>query len=178
MITFKNETSVLIKHIEKNLNQICQRYFEGNHEILSVTNSGDYVTVKRQGLFVGDFDTQKLFEALENFSQEEYELSRYGLWDYLDHYLDHCKYTPENQESGNKLSLSETARLNNWIKQLQGEYQELEKNFEILEEKNLELEQNKEYSQTWIQNLQQRVHDLECTIYLLQQENKRLKNTR
>lgn len=174
MTSIKNETSVLIKHIEKNLNQIYQRYFDRNHGILSVTNSGDYVTVKRQGLFVGDYDTQKLFEALENFSQEEYELSCYGLWDYLDH----CKYTPENQESGNKLSLSETARLNKWIKQLQGEYQELEKNYEILGEKNRELEQNKEYSQTWIENLKQRVHDLECAIHLLQQENKRLKSTR
>ncbi len=154
------ETSVLIQQIEKNLNQIYQRYFEGNHGTLSVTNSGDYITVKRQGLFVGDFDTQKLFEALENFSQEEYELSCYALWDYFDH----CKYTPENQESDNKaLTINELV-------------EELEKKNEILWEKNRKLEQNKEYNQKWIVNLNQRVHDLECTIYLLQQENKRLKS--
>ncbi|BBG57988.1 hypothetical protein, partial [uncultured phage] len=51
---------------------------------------------------------------------------------------------------------------NKCIKQLQEEYQELEK--------------NKEYSQTWVDNLKQRVHDLECAVHLLQQENKQLKN--
>ena len=168
------ETSVLIKHIEKNLNQINRDYFNGYHGILSVTNSGDYVTVKRQGLFVADYDTQKLFEALENFSEEDREfLFPYDLWNYLEH----CKYTPENQESDNKLktdvdelSLSEKRQvaLNELV-------EELEKKNEILWEKNRELEQNTKFNQTWIENLIQRVHDLESTIYLLQQENKRLK---
>jgi hypothetical protein len=93
-LLYEYETLVLIKHIEKNLNQINQRYFEGNHGILSVTDNGNYVTVKRQGLSVADYDTQKLFDALENFSQEEYELSCYDLWDYFDH----CKYTPQEDK--------------------------------------------------------------------------------
>jgi hypothetical protein len=95
------ERDTVIKRIGDNLNQINQRYFEGNHGILSVTDNGDYVTVKRQGLSVADYDTQKLFDALENFSQEDREfLFPYGLWDYLDH----CKYIPqEDQRSDNQL---------------------------------------------------------------------------
>ena len=263
-LPYECETAVILKHIEKNLNQIDQDYFEGIHGILSVTNNGNYVTVKSQEVFVGDYDTQKLFDALENFSEEDREfLFPYDLWDYLDH----CKHTPENQKSDNKLKpddelslsekrqvvlvdmllsesvpelitessslddetislipqspsfrlnteastlnelieelgqenkqlkesvkslafakendyqkcmdylTSEKTRLNNWIKQLQAEYQELENINEILREKNRELEQNQEYSQKWIDNLNQRVHDLECAVYLLQQENKRL----
>lgn len=64
---------------------------------------------------------------------------------------------------------SETAHFNKCIKQLQEEYQ-------VLERKNQELERSKEYSQAWVDNLQQRVHDLECAVYLLQQENKQLKD--
>lgn len=181
----ESETSVILKHIEKNINQINRDYFEGIHGILSVTNNGDYVTVKSQEVFVGDYDTQKLFDALENFSEEDRDfLFPYNLWDYLDH----CKHTPENQKSDNKLKpdkendyqkcldylTSEKTLLNKWIKQLQDEYQELENIYEILREKNRELEQNQEYNQKWIDNLKQRVHDLECAIQLLQQENKRL----
>lgn len=99
-LLYEYETSVILKHIEKNLNQINRDYFEGIHGILSVTNNGDYVTVKSQEVFVGDYDTQKLFDALENFSEEYRDfLFPYGLWDYLDH----CKHTPENQKSDNKL---------------------------------------------------------------------------
>jgi hypothetical protein len=94
-LLYEYERTVLIKRIGDNLNQINQRYFEGNHGIITVTDNSDYVVVKRQGLFVADYDTQKLFDALENFSQEDREfLFPYDLWDYLDH----CKYTlPENE---------------------------------------------------------------------------------
>ena len=89
------ERDTLIKRIENQLKQINQRYFDG-WRILSVTDNGDYVTVKNRGVYIADYDTQKLFDALENFSEEDFEfLFPYDLWDYLDH----CKYTPENQES-------------------------------------------------------------------------------
>ena len=94
------ERSTIIKRIETLLNQINQRYFEGNHGILSVTDNGDYVTVKNRGGYLADYDTQKLFDALENFSQEDREfLFPYDLWDYLDH----CKSLPEDQKSDNEL---------------------------------------------------------------------------
>lgn len=99
------ERSTIIKRIKDNLNQINQRYFEGNHGILSVTDNGDYVTVKNQGLFVVNYDIQKLWDALENFGQDDYE-SRgcYDLWNYLDD----CEYTlPEDQKSDNELKTDE-----------------------------------------------------------------------
>lgn len=93
------ERDTLIKRIENQLKQINQRYFDG-WRILSVTDNGDYVTVKNRGVYIADYGTQKLFDALENFSEEDFEfLFPYDLWDYLDH----CKYTPENQKSDNKL---------------------------------------------------------------------------
>jgi hypothetical protein len=93
------ERNTVIKRIGDNLNQINQKYFEGNHGILSVTDNGDHVTVKRQGLFVADYDTQKLFDALENFSQDDCS-DYYDLWDYLDN----CEYIPqEDQRSDNQL---------------------------------------------------------------------------
>jgi hypothetical protein len=152
------ERTALIKRIENNLNQINQRYFDKSHVILSVTDNGDYLTVKKQGVYLADYDTQKLFDALENFIEEVRELLSfpYDLWDYLDY----CKYTPEDQNSDNLSKLVE----------------ELETKNEILEKKNQELEQSKEYNEAWIDNLKQRVHDLECAVYLLQQENKQLKN--
>ncbi|BBG57914.1 hypothetical protein, partial [uncultured phage] len=229
------ERDTVIKRIKDNLNQINQRYFEGNHGILSVTDNGDYVTVKTQGLFVANYEIQKLWDALENYDQDDC-VRYYDLWDYLQS----CEYIPENQESDNQLKsddelsfsekrqvalvnillgepessglddwtislipqsqtvhteastlgelvdeleqenkrlkesrefwrklafsgedkyqeclkyiASEKAHLNKCIKQLQEEYQELEK--------------NKEYSQTWVDNLKQRVHDLECAVHL------------
>ena len=123
------ERDTVIKRIKDNLNQINRDYFEGTHGILSVSDSGDYVTVHSR---IGDrhFDIQRLFDALEDFSEEVREfLFPYDLWDYLDH----CKYTSENQESDNKLktddelSLSEKIHLNKYIKQLQEEYQELKR---------------------------------------------------
>jgi DNA repair exonuclease SbcCD ATPase subunit len=152
------ERTALIKRIENNLNQINQRYFDKSHVILSVTDNGDYLTVKKQGVYLADYDTQKLFDALENFIEEVRELLSfpYDLWDYLDY----CKYTPEDQNSDNLSKLVE----------------ELETKNEILEKKNQELEQSKEYNEAWIDNLKQKVHDLESSVWLLQQENKRLKN--
>jgi hypothetical protein len=151
------ERTALIKRIENNLNEINQRYFEGGHVILSVTDNGDYLTVKKQGVYLAGYDTQKLFDALEDFNKEVREfLFPYDLWDYLDH----CKYTPEDQNSDNLSKLVE----------------ELETKNEILEKKNQELEQSKEYNEAWIDNLKQKVHDLESSVWLLQQENKRLKN--
>jgi hypothetical protein len=93
------ERDTLIKRIEGNFNQLSQKYFEGSYGIVSVIDNGDYVTVRGHSLFVGDYDTQKLFDALENFSQEEYELSCYEIWDYLDN----CKYTLPDQETENEL---------------------------------------------------------------------------
>jgi hypothetical protein len=152
------ERTALIKRIENNLNQINQRYFDKSHVILSVTDNGNYLTVKKQGVYLAGYDTQKLFDALENFIEEVRELLSfpYDLWDYLDY----CKYTPEDQNSDNLSKLVE----------------ELETKNEILEKKNQELEQSKEYNEAWIDNLKQKVHDLESSVWLLQQENKRLKN--
>ena len=92
------ERDTLIKRIEDNFNQISQKYFEGSYGIVSVIDNSDdnsdYVTVRGHGLFVGDYDTQKLFDVLENYSQKKYELSCYEVWDHLDD----CKYTPQEDK--------------------------------------------------------------------------------
>ena len=94
-LQYEYETMVLVKYIENNLNQINRDYFEGNLGILSVTNNSDYVTVKNRGVYIADYDTQKLSDALKDFSEEDSEfLFPYDLWDYLEH----CKYTPESQK--------------------------------------------------------------------------------
>ena len=94
-LQYEYETMVLVKYIENNLNQINRDYFEGNLGILSVTNNSDYVTVKNRGVYIADYDTQKLSDALKDFSEEDIGfLFPYGLWDYLEH----CKYTPESQK--------------------------------------------------------------------------------
>jgi hypothetical protein len=99
-LLYEYERTVLIKRIEDNFNQISQKHFEGSYGTVSVTDNGDYLTVRGHSLFVGDYDTQKLFDVLENYSQKEYEISCYDLWDCLDN----CKYTlPENQETDNEL---------------------------------------------------------------------------
>jgi uncharacterized coiled-coil protein SlyX len=163
------ERDTVIKRIGDNLNQINQRYFEGNHGILSVTDNGDYVTVKRQGLSVADYDTQKLFDALENFSQEDREfLFPYGLWDYLDH----CKYTPQEDQrsdnqlkTDNELSFSEKRQVA-LVDLLLSEPDEVDC---LLSEPDLEYQ---EFNKAWIEKeaLKQRIHDLECTVSLLQKE--------
>jgi hypothetical protein len=102
------ERTALIKRIENNLNEINQRYFEGGHVILSVTDNGDYLTVKKQGVYLAGYNTQKLFDALEDFSEEVREfLFPYDLWDYLDY----CKYTPKDQESDNRLKTDDELSL-------------------------------------------------------------------
>lgn len=99
------ERDTVIKRIKDNLNQINQRYFCGSRGILSVTDNGDYVTVKNRGVYLADYDTQKLFDALENFEDDcELSLSCYDLWDYLDN----CEYTLlEDQKSDNELKTDE-----------------------------------------------------------------------
>ena len=96
-LLYDYERTALIKWIENNLNQINQRYFEGNHGVLSVTDNGDYVTVKNRGVYLADYDTQKLFDALENF-KDDYDC--YDLWDYLDSC--DCTFT-KSQETENEL---------------------------------------------------------------------------
>ena len=89
------ERDTVIKRINDNLNQINQRYFEGNHGILSVTDNGDYVTVcSRNGN--QHFDVQGIFDALNNFSLDGFDdRDYYDIWDYLDF----CKYIlPESQK--------------------------------------------------------------------------------
>ena len=83
------EKSTIIRFFQNTLNQINQECFG---EKLSVTDNGNYVTVKTQGLFVANYDTQKLWDALENYVQEDC-VKFDNLWDYLDD----CKYTPEKK---------------------------------------------------------------------------------
>jgi hypothetical protein len=194
------ERDTVIKRIGDNLNQINQRYFEGNHGILSVTDNGDYVTVKRQGLSVADYDTQKLFDALENFSQDDREfLFPYDLWDYLDH----CKYTlPENQETENKLktnnelSFSEKRQvaLVDWLlgepvitktsisnEELWEKSQQLTNLVQDLKCENLELTQSiqemHDFRQRELKEGSEIINHLTARIYQLEQENKQLKSS-
>ena len=92
-LVYDCERLSLIKHIEKNLNRVNKDFFEGKHGIITVTDNGDYVTIKGQGSPIADYDPHRLFDALEDFSEEDREfLFPHGLWDYLDH----CKYRSEN----------------------------------------------------------------------------------
>jgi hypothetical protein len=91
-----HEKATIIKLFQSTLNQINQECFR---ETLSVTDNGDYVTVKTQGLFVANYDIQKLWDALENYDQHGC-VKFDNLWDSLDN----CKYTfPENQKLAVKL---------------------------------------------------------------------------
>ena len=89
------ERDTVINRIKTLLNQINNRYFEGNHGILSVTDNGDYVTVRSRN---GNqhFDVQGIFDALNNFGLDGFDdRDYYDIWDYLDD----CKYTlPESQK--------------------------------------------------------------------------------
>ena len=88
------EKDTIIKFFQNSLNQINRECFG---EKLSVTDNGDYVTVKTQGLFVANYDIQKLWDALENYDQDDC-VKFDNLWDYLND----CKYTlPENQKIDN-----------------------------------------------------------------------------
>jgi hypothetical protein len=153
------ERDTVIKRIGDNLNQINKDCFEGTHGILSVTDNGDYVTVKTQGLFAANYDIQKLWDALKSFSQEDREfLFPYGLWDYLDH----CKYKPKTKnelKTDDELSVSEkrqVALVDMLLSEPDEEYQE--------------------FNKAWIEkeNLKQQIHDLECTVSLLQRETNQI----
>ena len=171
------QRQTVIEFIETNLNKINRKYFEGNHGIFSVTDNGDYVTVKSNSMYY-QYDIQGIFDALNNFSLEGFDsLDYYDIWDYLDF----CKYT-ENQDnkqeqepvekpielcsSIEKIVSDLTDRIHeeymdNWIKvneynkklvrQLQEEYQELEREKEKI------------------------VSDLTARIYELERENEQLK---
>jgi hypothetical protein len=173
------ERDTVIKRIGDNLNQINKDCFEGTHGILSVTDNGDYVTVKTQGLFVANYDIQKLWDALESFSQEDREfLFPYGLWDYLDH----CKYKPETEnelKTDDELSFSEKRQITlvDWLlSEPDLEYQEFDK-AENLERENFKLTQSIKEGYEIINNLTTRITELHTRIYQLEQENKRLKSS-
>ncbi len=140
------EKTTIIRLLQGTLNQINQECFG---EKLSVTDNGDYVTVKTQGLFVANYDIQKLWDALENYNQDDC-VEFDNLWDSLDN----CKYTlPENQETENELktddelSFSEKRQVA-LVDRLLSEPVILEKNQELtnlvqnLEWENLELTQS------------------------------------
>ncbi len=140
------EKATIIRLFQSTLNQINQECFG---EKLSVTDNGDYVTVKTQGLFVANYDIQKLWDALENYNQDDC-VEFDNLWDSLDN----CKYTlPENQETENELktddelSFSEKRQVA-LVDRLLSEPVILEKNQELtnlvqnLEWENLELTQS------------------------------------
>jgi hypothetical protein len=100
------EKDTVIRLFQSTLNWINQKCFG---EKLSVTDSGDYVTVKTQGLFVANYDIQKLWDALENYDQDGC-VKFDNLWDSLDN----CKYTPQEDQkidnqlkTNNELSFSE-----------------------------------------------------------------------
>ena len=168
------QRQTVIEFIETNLNKINKKYFEGNHGIFSVTDNGDYVTVKSNSMYY-QYDIQGIFDALNNFSLEGFDsFDYYDIWDYLDF----CKYT-ENQDNKQehvelcssiekieKIVSDLTDRIHeeymdNWIKvneynkklvrQLQEEYQELEREKEKI------------------------VSDLTARIYELERENEQLK---
>ena len=224
------ERDTVIKRIKDNLNQINRNYFEGNHGILSVTDNGDYVTVcSRTGN--RHFDIQSLFDALENFSEEDCA-KFYDLWDYLQS----CEYIPENQETENdddELSLSfsekrqvalvdmllsepapitEYSSLNEWtigliphsqtidtkastlselVEELEQEnennYQEclkyitsektyLNKYIKQLQEEYQELERKNEQLSEQLTVLNETMVQLSIRVYKLEEENKQLKN--
>jgi hypothetical protein len=90
------ERDTVIRLFQSTLNQINQECFGDK---LSVTDNGDYVTVKTQGLFVANYDIQKLWDALDNYDQDGC-VKFDNLWDSLDN----CKYTPqEDQKIDNQL---------------------------------------------------------------------------
>ncbi len=152
------EKATIIRLFQSTLNQINQECFG---EKLSVTDNGDYVTVKTQGLFVANYDIQKLWDALENYDQDDC-VKFDNLWDSLDN----CKYTPQEDQridnqlkTDSELSFSEKRQvaLVDWL----------------LGEPDLEYQ---EFNKAWIEkeNLKQQIHDLECTVSLLQRETNQI----
>jgi hypothetical protein len=192
------ERDTLIKRIKDNFNQVSQKYFSGSYGIANVTDNGDYLTVRGHSLFVGDYDTQKLFDVLENYSQKEYELSCYEIWDCLDN----CKYTLPDQETDNELKTDDELsffqkRQVALVNMLLGEpvvtkdsisNEELwEKNRQLtnlaqsLKWENLELTQSLEevhnFRQRELKEGSEIINHLTARIYQLEQENNRLKSS-
>jgi hypothetical protein len=173
------ERDTVINRIEDNFNQISEKYFEGSYGIASITDNGDYLTVRGHSLFVGDSDTQKLFDVLENYSQKEYD-SCYEIWDCLDN----CKYTLPDQETDNELKTDELSfsekrqvALVDWLlSQPDLEYQEFDK-AENLERENFKLTQSIKEGYEIINHLTICITQLHTRIYQLEQENKRLKSS-
>jgi hypothetical protein len=187
------ERSTIIKRIENNLNQINRDYFEGNHGVLSVTDNGDYVTVHGR---IGDqhFDIQKLWEALENFSEEDREfLFPYDLWDYLDD----CKLKTDDELSvfekqqvalvdmllGEPVPITEssglddwTIGLDDWTTSLIPHSQTIHTEASTLSELVEELEQKNEQLSKQLTVLNETMVQLSIRVYKLEEENKRLKN--
>jgi hypothetical protein len=193
------ERDTLIKRIKDNFNQVSQKYFSGSYGIANVTDNGDYLTVRGHSLFVGDYDTQKLFDVLENYSQKEYELSCYEIWDCLDN----CKYTlPENQETENELKTDDELsffqkRQVSLVNMLLGEpvitktsisneelwekSQQLTNLVQDLKCENLELTQSiqemHDFRQRELKEGSEIINHLTARIYQLEQENKQLKSS-
>ena len=97
------ERTVLIKRIETLLNQINQEYFSSGttRKTLFVTNNGDYVTVKGQGMIPTNYDVHKLSGALENF-HEVCKSRGYSSWKGQSglfwNYLGDCRYAPQENQ--------------------------------------------------------------------------------
>ena len=108
-LLYEYERTAIVKNIENNLNQINQKYFGATCKTLFVTDNGDYVTVKGQGMIHTDYDTQKLFDALDAEHFHEFCKSRgYSSWKGQSglfwNYLSDCRYAPqENQRIDNRL---------------------------------------------------------------------------
>jgi hypothetical protein len=189
------EKDTVIRLFQSTLNWINQKCFG---EKLSVTDSGDYVTVKTQGLFVANYDIQKLWDALENYDQDgcvEFD----NLWDSLDN----CKYTPQEDQkidnelkTNNELSFPEKRQVA-LVDQLLGEdaitkpsisneelwekNRQLTKLIQNLEWENLELAQSIQEMHNFRQRENKEgseiINHLTARIYQLEQENKQLKSS-
>ena len=196
------ERDTVIKRIKTLLNQINNRYFEGNHGILSVTDNGDYVTVRSRN---GNqhFDVQGIFDALNNFGLDGFDdRDYYDLWDYLDD----CKYTlPEDQKSDNELkadeeltfsekrqvalvdwllsepapaTVHETSSLDDWTLSLIPQSPDFRLNTEAstLNELVEELERKNEQLFEQLTVLNETITQLSIRVYKLEEENKQLKS--
>jgi hypothetical protein len=185
-----HKRDTVIRLLQSTLNQISQECFG---EKLSVTDNGDCVTVHTQGLFVGYYDTQKLWDKLENYDQGDCD-GFDNLWDYLDH----CKYTlPENElKTDNELSVSEKRQvaLVDWLlgepvitkdsisnEELWEKNRQLTNLAQRLKWENLELTQSLEEMHNFRQRENKEgseiINHLTARIYQLEQENKQLKSS-
>jgi hypothetical protein len=185
-----HKRDTVIRLLQSTLNQISQECFG---EKLSVTDNGDCVTVHTQGLFVGYYDTQKLWDKLENYDQDDCD-GFDNLWDYLDH----CKYTlPENElKTDNELSVSEKRQvaLVDWLlgepvitkdsisnEELWEKNRQLTNLAQRLKWENLELTQSLEEMHNFRQRENKEgseiINHLTARIYQLEQENKQLKSS-